>query len=248
MICRITPSPDWFIGVDSFDLCRANKWVDSVTLDLQPTDGGTDNGYTFTSPKWATDPRSNITPIRSRYPDHPASSFFYPELEKLPRIAWVSFLKLKEFFLSKQFTKNIKTESRIEDESISTSTRSTIKSSSINELKKYSLKQNPKLKKDIRKGLYPELGAFRSKGETTTKGKVRRTPKHLKNRPRSCRVSEWSDWSTCSKSCEIGEKTRKRKVIHFASRSGRPCPPLEETTWCRVSENCPNETAFFSWR
>lgn len=123
IICRITPSPDWFIGVDSFDLCRGNKWVDSVTLDLEPIDGGTDNGYTFTSPKWATDPRSIITPIRSKSPDHPASSFFYPDLEKLPRIAYVKFLKMKEFFLTKQIIGNLKGESFTLESGISTGAR-----------------------------------------------------------------------------------------------------------------------------
>lgn len=108
IITRITPSPDWFVGVDSLDLCIGNKWLDTVSLDLEPTDGGTDNGYTFTSPKWATDPRSRISLIRSRFPDHPANSFFYPELDNLPRIAYVRFLKLKEFFLSKQISQEMK--------------------------------------------------------------------------------------------------------------------------------------------
>lgn len=30
---RIVPSPDWFIGVDGFDLCNDGKWIDTVTLE-----------------------------------------------------------------------------------------------------------------------------------------------------------------------------------------------------------------------
>ena len=29
---RIVPSPDWFIGLDSFNLCIGGQWVDSVAV------------------------------------------------------------------------------------------------------------------------------------------------------------------------------------------------------------------------
>lgn len=31
---RIVPSPDWFIGVDSFDLCVNGNWIDSITIEV----------------------------------------------------------------------------------------------------------------------------------------------------------------------------------------------------------------------
>ncbi|GFR04505.1 spondin-2 [Trichonephila clavata] len=248
IICRIVPSPDWFIGVDSFDLCRGNKWVDSITLDLEPIDGGTDNGYTFTSPKWATDPRSRISPIRSRYPKHPASSFFYPELEKLPRLAFVTFHKLKEFFLTKQINMDIKGESLKLDRSTDNHTRATV-ISPLNELTRFAAKQGNKFQKDKKKTMYStEISAFRSKTEATTKSKVRSSKKHH-YRSKSCRVSEWSEWGNCSKQCGFGEQVRKRKVIHFASKNGQPCPPLEESRRCRNIETCRNKTSgFFRWQ
>ncbi|GFT53566.1 spondin-2 [Nephila pilipes] len=248
IICRIVPSPDWFIGVDSVDLCRGNKWVDSITLDLEPIDGGTDNGYTFTSPKWATDPRSRISPIRSRYPKHPASSFFYPELEKLPRLALVTFYKLKEFFLTKQINMDMKGESLKLDRSMDNHTRATV-ISPLNELTRYATKQESKFQKDDKRTMYStEISAFRSKTEATTKSKVRSSKKHH-YRSKSCRVSEWSEWGNCSKQCGFGEQVRKRKVIHFASKNGQPCPPLEESRRCRNIETCRNKTSgFFRWQ
>lgn len=30
----MVPSPDWFIGVDSLDLCRGNHWIDSIAIDV----------------------------------------------------------------------------------------------------------------------------------------------------------------------------------------------------------------------
>ena len=61
-------------------------------------DAGTDNGLTFTSPNWATDPRGEVFAITSSFPDHPAASFNYPHMQKLPTIATYSVKKVKISF------------------------------------------------------------------------------------------------------------------------------------------------------
>ncbi|XP_042896010.1 spondin-2 [Parasteatoda tepidariorum] len=247
MICRITPSPDWFIGVDSFDLCKGSKWVDYITLDLEPTDGGTDNGYTFTSPKWATVPRSSISPIKASHPSHPASSFFYPKLEKLPRIAHVTFLKMKEFYLSKEIKISLRGESLVLAKNTTNITQENI-ISSMGELRRLSSKKDRKLRREKKKNLArKEINAFTSKAETTITNQDQESHKKH-HRTRSCRVSEWSDWGSCSNTCGFGEEFRKRKIIHFGSKNSRPCPPLEESRWCRSSETCGNKTSgLFRW-
>lgn len=35
VFARINPSPDWFVGVDSFQLCVENNWVDMVTVEVR---------------------------------------------------------------------------------------------------------------------------------------------------------------------------------------------------------------------
>ena len=50
LITMIAPSPDWFVGVDSYDLCGMNGWKENVTMDLLPWDAGTGNGLNY-SPK-----------------------------------------------------------------------------------------------------------------------------------------------------------------------------------------------------
>jgi Spondin_N len=57
-------------------------------------DAGTDTGFTFTSPNWPSDPPQPISVITAHMPDHPASSFYYPDLKHLPVIATLQFTKV----------------------------------------------------------------------------------------------------------------------------------------------------------
>ncbi|XP_054260849.1 spondin-2 isoform X2 [Macrosteles quadrilineatus] len=103
LMSRIIPSPDWFIGIDSFDLCVDGNWLDTITIEVDPLDAGTDNGFTFTAPNWATSPQGVIYRITSRYPSHPAGSFYYPYLKRLPPIATFQFIKSREYELNEVF-------------------------------------------------------------------------------------------------------------------------------------------------
>ncbi|XP_013381891.1 spondin-2-like [Lingula anatina] len=91
IVIRMIPSPDWFVGVDSLDLCEGDQWKDKVTIQLNPIDAGVDKGLTFTSPDWPS--KEKISEITSKSPSHPASPFYYPKLNKLPRIGTLTFEK-----------------------------------------------------------------------------------------------------------------------------------------------------------
>ncbi|XP_072898333.1 spondin-2b [Hemitrygon akajei] len=95
-MARIVPSPDWFVGSDSLNLCEGDTWKEQVLIDLYPHDAGTDSGFTFSSPNFATIPQETITEITSSSPSHPANSFFYPRLKQLPAIARVTLTRLKD--------------------------------------------------------------------------------------------------------------------------------------------------------
>ncbi|XP_044123910.1 spondin-2 [Neovison vison] len=94
-VVRIVPSPDWFVGVDSLDLCDGDRWREQVAVDLYPYDAGTDSGFTFSSPNFATIPQDTVTEITSSSPSHPANSFYYPRLKSLPPIARVTLVRLR---------------------------------------------------------------------------------------------------------------------------------------------------------
>ncbi|XP_010856024.1 PREDICTED: spondin-2, partial [Bison bison bison] len=95
-VVRIVPSPDWFVGVDSLDLCDGGSWREQVVVDLYPYDAGTDSGFTFSSPNFATVPQDTVTEITASSPSHPANSFYYPRLKALPPIAKVTLVRLRQ--------------------------------------------------------------------------------------------------------------------------------------------------------
>uniref|UniRef100_A0A3Q2Y3X8 Spondin 2a, extracellular matrix protein n=1 Tax=Hippocampus comes TaxID=109280 RepID=A0A3Q2Y3X8_HIPCM len=93
LMVKVIPSPDWFVGVDSLNLCEGSQWKQDVTVDLQPYDAGTDSGFTFSSPNFPTSPPENISKITSQMPNHPANSFYYPRLKELPPIASIKITR-----------------------------------------------------------------------------------------------------------------------------------------------------------
>ena len=91
---KLIPSPDWFVGLASFDMCQRNRWKKYVEIDLYPLDAGTDNGLAFSSPNWPSKPAEPIYQLSPSEPNHAASSFYYPEMESLPPIAKVKLVKI----------------------------------------------------------------------------------------------------------------------------------------------------------
>lgn len=67
-VVRIVPSPDWFVGIDSLNLCEGGRWKEQVVLDLYPHDAGTDSGFTFSSPNFATIPQDTVTEVSGLRP------------------------------------------------------------------------------------------------------------------------------------------------------------------------------------
>lgn len=72
VVSMVAPSPDWFIGIDSFSfLDGSNNWKDSVTIDMFVYDAGTEEGSGYSTSNTASSPhvpifsRTNITPFNS---------------------------------------------------------------------------------------------------------------------------------------------------------------------------------------
>ncbi|XP_017150280.1 uncharacterized protein LOC108160655 [Drosophila miranda] len=339
LMTRIVPSPDWFIGVDSFELCVGGSWIDTVTVELDPLDAGTDNGFTFTAPNWPTAPQGVIYRITSRYPGHPAGSFYYPKSKRLPPIATFQFIKLKEYELSEVFNiaeddrkyETVQTQTHLDAEHSHVEMNNELSASIERERQTEQQQQQPQQQQQqlqqqqqpfqpfnderqrIRSQLLakmnpiysggnnsqqpPQLGSVvpkndkhailqsiassyrratdatninttnltassasvsapqsrsqpqpqtESQAPSVARGNLSRRRSQSQRR-RDCRVSHWSEWTACSKSCGIGEMHRYRKVIKHGKRGGRPCPALQQSKWCGTERNCHGPQTYFNW-
>ena len=49
LVAAVLPSPDWFVGVSNMELCDVSTgtWSPNLTLNIYPSDAGTDSGLTF---------------------------------------------------------------------------------------------------------------------------------------------------------------------------------------------------------
>uniref|UniRef100_A0A3P8VNT9 Thrombospondin type-1 domain-containing protein 7A n=1 Tax=Cynoglossus semilaevis TaxID=244447 RepID=A0A3P8VNT9_CYNSE len=70
---------------------------------------------------------------------------------------------------------------------------------------------------------------------------------------KDCEVSEWSDWSACSKECyepngPKGERTRTRKVSQFPVGGGKECPELMEKELCSPQGEGVPACISYSWK
>lgn len=66
VITSLNPSPDWFLGVNGFDIVLdANSLVSEETFSLNVLDAGTDSGTTYTSPDNPTSPAGTITVVNT---------------------------------------------------------------------------------------------------------------------------------------------------------------------------------------
>lgn len=67
LVSMIAPSPDWMIMASNVNLRENNQWKTSITIDLYPTDAGTDSGTSYTAGNIDTNPQVPIFRIQNMY-------------------------------------------------------------------------------------------------------------------------------------------------------------------------------------
>jgi hypothetical protein len=69
LVSMIAPSPDWFIGINSFSLLDgSNNWKDTISIDMFPYDAGTEEGSNYDTSNPDTTPKENISSLVNMAP------------------------------------------------------------------------------------------------------------------------------------------------------------------------------------
>ncbi|XP_078491512.1 thrombospondin type-1 domain-containing protein 7B-like [Ciona intestinalis] len=69
---------------------------------------------------------------------------------------------------------------------------------------------------------------------------------NIKTCPLACLVSKWSNWTTCSKTCDVGQSIRLRHITRNPAFGAHKCPPLRQTRDCHIKE-CPGSCRVGKW-
>lgn len=84
----IFPAPDWFVGVSGLELCLGDgSWIEEKTINLYPYDAGTDSGPTYISSDQPTMPQEAIRRIKPNQPNDPRSPFHDTEVLEMKPMA-----------------------------------------------------------------------------------------------------------------------------------------------------------------
>ena len=92
----------------------------------------------------------------------------------------------------------------------------------------------PKSKLKMRKGCLKVKSACKPNCSDIVNNVLFKYPK-----PRDCIVSQWDNWSNCSRSCGGGTQYKTRDILYHPRRGGQACPELKKTQVCNT-QSCTN--------
>uniref|UniRef100_A0A8C4RAR9 Spondin domain-containing protein n=1 Tax=Eptatretus burgeri TaxID=7764 RepID=A0A8C4RAR9_EPTBU len=231
-LVRLVPSPDWFIGVHSINLCspKDHAWIAQLQQDLLLWDAGTDSGFTFSSPNFASNPPESVSRITAQKPSHPASSFYYPRLKSLPRIGYLEFNFIPS--IPESWSTGIENSSaNTFGQTVEFNSALWLNGVRVDE--KNTLQRKPKRLDSGAEGdeVFNIIMTSLDQDDNTTR--IFKRPAEEEATPLDCEVSPWSPWGFCSQSCGVGVKRSTRYIILNPANDGLLCPPLHMESPCR---------------
>ncbi|XP_063979807.1 uncharacterized protein LOC135163864 isoform X3 [Diachasmimorpha longicaudata] len=258
IISRLNPSPDWFIGLDSFQLCIDGDWIDTVTVELKQ--------YNLANVYHEDEAEMEFVSIEK------ASSRYSPANELMDNTENGTHVVEKTAASDHQkygYWPNNSNQYTIGNDK-QENNKAAIIDGIVSFYHKFPMrkyKHSERLKKafgvgDVKRPIQSnkpnKSNNIDSPLSRPTSSLILSNSRvnqqlHMKNREiqwkgnlhrqrplRDCKSSDWSAWSACSRSCGVGETQRVRKIIVKARRGGKPCHPLKETKWCGSVTPCPN--------
>lgn len=221
LVSKITPSPDWIVGVSGLELCLPNgTWVEYKEHPLFPWDIGTDSGPSYMSAYQPQVPPDAIRRIKSNFPNDPRSPFYDPSGNPMKPLARLIISRRR------LYEKNCANNEESEDDKMECRTIGWSRWSECSskcgpgEQTRTRDYRNPAVAKrsNCRNSLRETQSCQGTKcggfGEDAGGGDDEGS-----NGERSeCELSEWSEWSECSVTCGIGQRTQSRTYKNKKAR------------------------------
>ncbi|XP_014229474.1 spondin-1-like isoform X2 [Trichogramma pretiosum] len=230
VVSMIDPSPDWFLGVSGLELCLDNcSWVDQKQLNLYPIDAGTDNGLSYEASDSPTEPRDVIRRITNTWPADERSPFYDEsaiDMKPMGRL----YLKRQRIY-EKHCDRLDVTESSEEacrvgewgewtNCSVTCGVGSRLR-------QRYFKNERSAMKHQCNVKLTDRVACWNPDSLDC--------PEEEPD-PESCALTQWSDWTPCTKSCGREPKARDRnyrlKKKRKECRYKYPHIKLQETVDC----------------
>ncbi|XP_022251583.1 spondin-1-like isoform X2 [Limulus polyphemus] len=237
LLSKVSPSPDWIVGVSALELCVKNcSWVTKKVIDLYPWDAGINDGESYLSTVFPTIPQERIRRITSRHPNSPQSPFFDPTGMPMKPVARLTIARQRIYEKSCDKTEqDERNHPMAEDCDVAEWTSFTPCSVTCGRGIQMRTR-NFINKQDARKT------------ECFTKLTEKRYCDVKCERNISCETSNWSDWTTCSVTCGIGSRSRRRNYLN--TKAFKICrKDLLEQRSCSESISCEKNSkcAIFHW-
>ncbi|EDV19784.1 uncharacterized protein TRIADDRAFT_61837 [Trichoplax adhaerens] len=211
---KISPSPDWFVGMDSLDLCKSDcNWRDSLIVNLTLLDAGTDDGISYTSPNHPTEPQKTVQKITALFSNNSSSPFYVNGAHSsIPPFAQITFEKISTATCTRTVEISVRDRCTV---SQWTKWSSCSASCGAGQRRRHRhIIGNPNLNLNQCPILIQTQSCLTA--PCPTEGTA-------------CKVTEWSQWTPCPTICDTLAQQLKSRTRHIIKAGLKmKCPPTKE--------------------